>query len=166
MNLKKQGEREEVRKSLHEAFPSLIERRDLTPLTHEECVDMRSRLPSLSESDLPFFLVQVLEDLLDNPPGRFSDARDAEAVVQWLDVSRRGTDLLSIEEVYGKEGLKKAVNDEIYLHQASEEAFGSFTAQQASAICRWLEHIKAWREMKWYEKYIGSALAYWRTRSE
>jgi hypothetical protein len=164
MSVREQASKEIVLKLLREAFPSLAERRDLTPLTHQECVAMRSQMPALSDRDLPFCLREVLEDLLDSHTGKIGDTEDAEAVVQWLDVSRAGADLKAIEEIYGEDGLKKYLQDQEFLKQAGQEAFASFTPDQANAISEWLKHANEWPEMKWYEADFNSALVYWQSR--
>lgn len=165
MNSKCEPRTAEVGILLREAFPSVAERSDLRPLTHEECVSMRSELPSLSDRDLPFYIRQVLEDLLDTRTGQVGNTEDAHAVIRWLDVPHGGIDLKIIEEIYGKDGLRRHLEDEEFLKHAGRQAFASFTIKQANAISKWLELAKMWPEMKWYDEEIDSALTYWRARA-
>ncbi len=157
-------DKEQVRKLLRKAFPNLSERNDLTPLSHDECIHMRSRLGMLSDKDLPFYVFQILEDLLDTHTGRLGDSEDAETVVQCLNVLVQGTDLETIKEMYGEDGLAKTLEDEKFIRQSKQKSFASFTKEQANAICKWLEHAQVWAELKWYLKEIDAALAYWRFR--
>src|SRR6266487_6999780 len=85
--------KEQVRKLLQEAFPRVEKNRAITPLSHNECIHLRSRLSMLSDKDLPIVLCQVLEDLLDTHTGQLGRSQDAEAVVQYLNVLVHGTDL-------------------------------------------------------------------------
>src|SRR4051794_20031518 len=92
------GDVEVVRQLIKGAFPPLTAREDLRPLSHNEALQMRSRLTSLRNEDLPFYLCQILEDLLDTHTGKAGESQDAEAVVQQLNVLVEGTDLATIRE--------------------------------------------------------------------
>ena len=161
---KKIPDKEQVRKLLREAFPSVGERKDLTPLTHDQCIHMRSRLAMVTDENLPVYVLQILEDLLDTHTGRLGDSEDAETVVQHLNVLVQGTDLEIIKEMYGEKGLAKTLEVEEDLRQSKIKVYASFTKEQANAICRWLEHVRAWPELKWYVGEIDAALAYWQTQ--
>ena len=158
-------DKEIVRQLLREAFPSTSEREDLRPLSHDEAVYMRSRLALLKNEDLPFYLYQILEDLLDTHTGNVGESEDVEAVVQYLDVLIEGVDLKAICDQLGTEAFERIVSEGKYLRPLQTAAFALFTRSQAFAISEWLELAKGWADLKWYQGYIEAALSYWRKRA-
>ena len=159
-------DKEKVRKLLRVAFPNVSDRNDLTPLSHDDCIYMRSRLATVADVDLPFYLVQILEDLLDTHTERVGDSEYAEAVVQFLNVLVQGTDLETIKEMYGEAGVSKTLQDENFIRQERQKAVAHFTKEQAFSICNWLESAYVWQDLKWYLSDIDAALTYWRMRCE
>lgn len=162
---KTSGDVEAVRRLIKEAFPPVNARKDLRPLSHDECVHMRSRLALLRNEDLPFYLRQILEDLLDTHTGRAGESEDAEAVVQHLNVLVEGTDLETIRDQLGSAVLQQTLVEENYLRSSLAEAYASFTRQQALAISKWLELARGWEDLKWDQDDIEAALRYWRHRA-
>lgn len=159
------GDVEAVRRLIKEAFPPVNARKDLRPLSHGEALQMRSRLASLRNEDLPFYLRQILEDLLDTHTGKVGESQDAEAVVQHLNVLVEGTDLETIREQLGSAALQQTLVEENYLRSRLAEAYASFTRPQAHAISEWLGLAKRWEDLKWYQDDIEAALLYWRHRA-
>jgi hypothetical protein len=148
-----------------DAFPSVSERKDLRALSHDECVHMRSRLAMLKNDDLPYYLRQILEDLLETHTGKAGESQDAEAVVQHLNVLVDGTDLETIRDRLGSGALEQTLVEENYLRSRLAEAYASFTGTQALAISKWLDLAKGWEDLKWYRDEIEAALLYWRHRA-
>jgi hypothetical protein len=159
------GDVEAVRQLIKEAFPPVTARKDLRPLSHDEALQMRSRLASLRNEDLPFYLRQILEDLLDTHTGKVGESQDAEAVVQHLNVLVEGTDLETIQNQLGSAALQHTLVEEKYLRSRLAEAYASFTRPQAVAISNWLGLAKGWEDLKWYQDDIEAALLYWRHRA-
>ena len=158
-------DKEQIRRRLKEAFPSIGKRPDLRPLSHEEAVEMRSRLASLRPDDVPFYLGQILEDLLDTHTNRAGESEDAEAVVQHLNVMVEGTDLSTIRSKFGANVLKQTLQEEGHLRSALIEQFALLSREQAQAICGWLRFAKNWDDLKWYADEIEPALLYWSVRA-
>jgi hypothetical protein len=75
-----------------------------------------------------------------------------------------GTRFTFLHSPIGKEGLKRNLENEAFLREESQKAFARFTKEQASAICKWLEHARTWPEMNWYLEDVDSALDYWQKR--
>ena len=161
---KQKLDKEQVRRALKKVFPMIKSRSDLRPLSHDECLHLRSRIATLSDKDLPFYVPQILEDLIDTHTGQLGNSEDAEAVVQHLNILVQGTDLETIRKMYGEEGLSKALEDESFIRQSKKKSFAAFTKEQANAICQWLEHVRHWPELKWYSLEIDAAIAYWKNR--
>jgi hypothetical protein len=159
------GDVEAVRQLIKEAFPPVNARKDLRPLSHDEALQMRSRLASLRNEDLPFYLRQVLEDLIDTHTGKAGESQDAEAVIQHLNVFVEGTDLDTIRSQFGSKTLQQTLVEENYLRTRLAEAYASFNPLQALAISKWLELARGWEDLKWYQEEIEAALVYWRNRA-
>jgi len=158
-------DKEAVRQLLRQSFPPVNARKDLRPLSHEEAVQMRSRLASLRNEDLPFYIRQILEDLLDTHTKKVGESQDAEAVVQHLNVLVEGTDLETIRDQLGSAALQQTLVEENYLRSRLAEAYASFTRPQALAISKWLVLAKGWEDLKWYQDEIEAALLYWQHRA-
>lgn len=158
--------KEKVRRLLRQAFPPLSERPDLRPLSHDEARYMRTRLAGLRNEDVPYYLVQVLEDLLDFHTNRSGDSEDAEGVVQYLNVGGRVTDHQGMESRGSKMELEEAREEEEVLRQGKRERVRGFTLEQAYAVSKWLECARAWEDLRWYATDIDAALSYWRKRFE
>ncbi|HEX4122317.1 MAG TPA: hypothetical protein VH619_17000 [Verrucomicrobiae bacterium] len=149
---------EQVRELLLDCFP--IDRRKR--MSHEDCVQLRSRLISLRSEDVPGALADVLEDLLET---HSTDPNDAEAVIRYLNASGEGTDMEFIRKQWGDEALDKAKTDEKILRTAKMNEFACLDKKQAQAIVEWLTVAKTWPELRGYTSQADAALAYWRARS-
>lgn len=160
----KSDDEEATRQLIRNAFPLVRDRKDLCPLSHEEAVHMRSRLSSLTNEDLPFYMGQVLTDLLDTHTGKAGESEDAEAVIQHLNVLVGGSDVETIRGHLGPSAAAQALGEETYLRSRLAQAYASFTPQQALAICKWLTLARAWVDLKWYQDELDAALLYWEHR--
>ena len=148
--------KEYVRSLIRMSFPSITERVDLNPLSHSECVYMRSHISMVSDDDIVYYIRQLFEDLLDTHTGILGKSEDAEAVIQFLNVSSD----YETDEGDGECGFA----DEQFLSNAKHKTFTRFTPSQAKAICAWLRFTKSWLELKWYVDDIQSAIDYWMER--
>jgi hypothetical protein len=96
-------QKEIVRGLIRKSFPPL---QDAWRMSHEDCIEMRLGLGSLEEENVPFFLQQILEDLLDTHTGILGNDEMASYVVQYLDVLG-DEDPKSVREEYGDEAVEK-----------------------------------------------------------
>lgn len=110
----------------------------------------------VSDEDIVYYIRQLFEDLLDTHTGILGKSEDAEAVIQFLNVSSN----YKIDEGDGECGFA----DEQFLSNAKHKTFARFTPSQAKAICAWLKFTKLWPELKWYVDDIQSAIDYWMER--
>jgi hypothetical protein len=155
---------------LTNAFPGRVERPDLQPLSHKECVEMRSRLISVVSSDLKFYLREVLEDLLRSDEELSAAPRkdghsNIEDVVRYLDPQGGKLDYGFIESIYGKAGVEKFSSDEAVLLKEKLEDFRPFSKQEAAAISAWLTHVSSWPSLQDYIDAVRGALAFWNHRA-
>src|SRR3974390_1100503 len=106
---------ERICNSLRSAFPKLEQRADLHTLTHEGCLYMRSRLASISDRDLPYYLVQVLVDAINTHTGDFSNPEDVEDLVRYLDTAVEGVDPSLFKGAVSKKQTSKITSDRKHL---------------------------------------------------
>lgn len=158
-------DREEVRRMLRAAFSS-YSRSDLRPLTHEECVEMRGELIGIDPE--PFYLGQMLEDLLDTHTDDCILTEDVEYVVSFLNVPDEYNEkftpgqLRDYERAHGREAVNKLVD---MLTNVKRKATAAITVDQAKAICAWLKHAASWKDLERYTDDVRSALEYWEKRA-
>jgi len=159
-------EKESVRLELHAAFPRSSIKHAFRPLSHAECVTMRTQLPSLDDTSLPFYIGEVLRDLIETHTSKVGESEDAETVVQYLNVLGSDKGFATLRETYGEDWWIRHTQDEEFLRNARLAAFRSFNSAQASAICSWLFLARTWPEMEWYLGDIDSACQYWRDHAK
>ncbi|HMS84894.1 MAG TPA: hypothetical protein PKD12_14695 [Nitrospira sp.] len=159
-------QKEIVRRVLKDAFAEW--RADLTNpiLTHDECLDMRTKLLSVHVEDVECFLSQVLEDLLDTHTGKASNSEDVESVVDFLDVPTSGNDVQFWKERLDRERFEHMLNLEEELRSEKYTTFKHITPLQARALCAWLEYARTWADLEWNIEQVNSALAYWTKRAQ
>jgi hypothetical protein len=159
-------EKERVRKALREAFSAWHSNPDYSPLTHDECRDMRSSLVSIRTEDIPYVLPQVLEDLLDTHTGRSGNSEYAESVVRFLDVRTTAIDGEFVRDRWGNEVFDRVRAQEEELRSDKYSALTNITAPQAAAICEWLRYARTWADLEWNIDQVDSAASYWKGRSQ
>jgi hypothetical protein len=150
-----------VKRLLQDAFPGQHERPDLSLSSHQECVELRSRLIALRSEDLPFYLRDVLLDLLGTHGSKSGETEDAEYVTQYLNPAGPQIDPDFIRRLYGEEGLAKHLSDQDLLKQDKLQEFQSFTSAQKGAICQWLRLARNWTELQPYADEIQQAIEWW-----
>ncbi len=153
----------EVKALLQAAFHGTHMKSGLRPASHEECVEMRTGIISLSNTDLPFALREVLEDLLET---HATDDRFADVVIDFLDILCGATNYEGIEEVFGEQRSLDAIETDALLKHEKSQAVADFSRDQAVAIQKWLEHARTWPEMGLHRGSIDTALLYWKNRSQ
>lgn len=151
-----------IRSAFKEANPSSNNK----PISHQECIDLRSDLCGLGSDRLLIYLPQVLDDLLDTHTNKPGLSEGAEEVVRYLNVLREGTDLDFVQKHWGPEALHKTLQDEKYLREEALKDFNSFTREHAFAIWKWLEFARNWQDLEWDIKHIDAAICYWEARSK
>jgi hypothetical protein len=168
---KDRGEKERVRTLIRQSFPRVCEHRD-RPLAHDEAVELRRDLITLGNEDLPFFLGQVLEDLLDTHTGDLIDPEGTRDVVEFLDVLMEHSITEGYAKSYGSQSPEtlEMADFENYVNPMlrtwKTESFALFTPEQANAILKWLELARGWKDLELWLADVNSAISYWRRRAE
>jgi hypothetical protein len=158
--------REQVRRALREAFSGWQTNPDVPVLTHDECLDMRTKLLSVRIEDLDHCLPQVLEDLLDTHTGKPGNSEDVESVVDFLDVPTTGNDKHFWKERLDQERFEHMLNIEEELRSEKYTALEQVTPLQARALCEWLKYARTWADLEWNIEQVDSAHAYWTKRAQ
>jgi len=161
-----QDQKEQVRRILREAFSDWRADPDNPPLTHHQCLDMRTKLLSVQKEDIDYFLPQVLEDLLDTHTGSAEISEDVESVVDFLDVPTISNDGEVLKERLGREGFEGVRSQEEELRSEKYSAVAHITSHQASALCEWLKYARTWSDLEWNIEQVDSAYAYWNSRAQ
>jgi hypothetical protein len=156
-------EKEAVRQLLRSAFPPVGERKDLRPLTHEECVEMRSGIISLEREYIQYYLPQILIDLIETHVK--TSVNDSADLVRILDLTMDNMNYDAVERLWGRQGVEDTHKQESELRRWKTEMYASFSSEQAHAICKWLELAKSWEDLQLYQKDVDAALRYWRKRA-
>ena len=138
---------------------------EYSPLTHDECRDMRSILVSIHTEDIPYVLPQVLEDLLDIHTGRPGNSEYAESVVRFLDVPTITIDGEFVRDRWGSEVFDRVRAQEEELRSDKYSALADITASQAAALCEWLRYARTWADLEWETDHVDSAYNYWNDRA-
>lgn len=154
-------EKERVRQALREAFPDWHADPDGLQLTHEQCLDMRTKLLSVRSEDICYFLPQILEDLLDSHTGKAGNSEDVESVVDFLDVPTVSIDADILKDRLGKEGFQKVRFQEEELRSGKYSLLSGITSIQARALCAWLSYARTWADLEWDIDQVESASRYW-----
>jgi hypothetical protein len=163
------GEKERVRTLIRQAFPRVCEHRD-RPLTHDEAVRLRPDLIGLRDEDLPFYLGQVLEDLLDTHTEQLVGPESTWPVVEFLDVLMEHSDIQVFARYYGSQSPEALAAEDFeksvipMIHTWKTESFASFTPEQANAILKWLELARGWKDVELRLDDVSAAISYWRRR--
>ena len=159
-------EKERVRRALREAFAGWRKDPESLPLTHEQCVDMRTKLLSVRSEDIPYCLPQILEDLLDTHTGKPGNPDYAESVVDFLDVPTVSLDADFLTDRFGKEGFENTRAQEEDLRSVKYSQLSGITTIQARALCEWLKYARTWSDLEWDIEQLDSAYAYWSDRAK
>jgi len=158
------SQEQDVISLLRRAFPR--KESAVSVLSHDECIELRDRLIAVESVEMPFYLAQVLEDLILYPPRRAGDSGNAEAVIQFLDVLAEGVDFGLIAPHYDGDELAWIKESEGIFREEKAECFSRFSSLQASAISRWLQIAHSWEGLSWYHKEIDNAIEYWKGRED
>lgn len=148
----------ELERCLKQAFPIANQG---SPLTHEECVELRSMLIGIRSSDFQCALVQVLLDLVRTHSGRAGASLNAEEVVRFFDVH---ADSSSLEALESYDPKREKETDRL-LENAKIESLASLNPDQSRTIADWLVVAKNWGDLAWYKDEVESAIAYWSKRA-
>lgn len=159
-------EKERVRRILRGAFPDRCANQYEWVLTHEQCVEMRTKLFSIRAEDIQCFLPQVLEDLLDTHTSKPGNSEYVESVVDFLDVPTVSLDAEFLTDRFGKEGFEQARSQEEELRSDKYSSLSCITPIQAKALCVWLQYAKTWPDLEWNIEEVDSAYAYWNSRAQ
>ena len=127
---------------------------------------MRTKLPSVRKEDIPYFLPQVLEDLLDTHTGQPGNSEDAESVVAFLDIAVVRTNTEILREHWKDESIERIRVIEEDLRSLKPSATANVTATQANAIYEWLKYARTWADLEWDIDQMDSAASYWKDRSQ
>lgn len=156
-------ESESVRRLICDAFPDIIDRIDLSPMTHNECIGMRTGIMTLRPEFVPYYLRQLLTDLLDTHEEHSS--RDTIDFIRVLDVLMEDANYVEQEKIWGKVNAEQSRNRDGCVRLAKKELFSSVTAEQAHVLCIWLDLTKTWDDLKLYGAEIKAARHYWEKRA-
>jgi len=153
------ADKESVRALLRNAFPDDPR---VPRLTHDECVQMRPRLIGLRNELLPAYLCQVMEDLFDHPGTHARDSDYAEFVVRILNV-----DCERPIEIFNQNKVATVADrpESVALRLARQDSFALITANQAEAICEWLQIARTWPTLEWDLDSVDAAYRYWKNRA-
>jgi hypothetical protein len=143
-----------IKDQLRRAFGGESQR--ISPLSHDECLQLRRKLISLDAASLQITLPQVLIDLVDTHTSDYRDPQDVEEVVRFLDANPP-TELDSLRH---PESPKVEI-DVVALSREKAALFEVFSSEQINAISSWLQLAKHWPEMQLRPEDMRSAVEYW-----
>ena len=139
-----------LKEQIELAFPSSCK------LTHEDGVELRSKLVSLYDEDVLILLGWVLIDILDTYNNLKPELEGM--VVQFLGSANP----CPLPEIRGLAGCKR--NLDAFAAQQQKESsklFNRFTRAQINVVCEWLKVVKSWEESIINEDELDAALKYW-----
>lgn len=99
------SQKEVVRREIQNAFPDISQRPDLWSLAHDECVEMREDLFLIKKQDVPYYLKQILLDLLDTHTGVLENDENGSLVIAYLNVMG-SENAKTIREKFGEDGIE------------------------------------------------------------
>jgi hypothetical protein len=141
---------EAIKDALENAFSD--ELRMGTKLSHQECIEFRSRMPALAIADVKEVLPQVLLDLLDHRTGDIRNTEDAEDVIWFLSPD------LGMEEGAPEAELPPGI---AALRIDLLQTFSEFSPKQRRAVVKWLEAALTWQDFDLRKDQVAGALKFW-----
>lgn len=155
-------DKERVRALLRSAFGYCSTER----FSHDEYIELRRQVVSLTPEGRQRILPLVLEELLDTHTGDINRKEAAEFVLMQLNadmyVSKETEQAFA--EIWGEESVARDREDREFRLEISKDDYSLFTPEQSRAVYEWLRLASTWADFRDERDDLEGALSYWKRR--